>query len=126
MRRNYQMIRVKKIKIALILATVAFLFLSMLSLYKFHVLNPFNSIIGLAKIYLTDTEIAIIQEDPQIVLSKPYKSWDLFLEMLENEGYNYIEDKRMGSMHYAVKDDIAYNIVYKVNGYYSLWEFNEN
>ncbi len=113
-----------------IIAVVAMLFIlllsSFLSYVQFGVANPIRSGIGVLQILATDKAYVEISSQPRVVLAQPEEyPWDLFLSVMEQEGYTYLEEERMGAMCVFEKDGNKEQVIFRVNGYYAQWTWVE-
>ena len=111
----------KTVLIIMILAIALTLVASFLSRMEFNTANPFSCGVGLAKILFTDTDYVEIQQSPRVILAQPENSRDLMLNVMQNEGYTFLEDETMGSMHAFEKDGIRERLFFSVNKYFSKW-----
>lgn len=107
--------------IIILIFSILIFVLIFVSYSKFHVLNPISSGIGLMRINTTDTNFVEIQNSPRVVLAKPNNAWSVFLNALENEGYKYLEDERMGSLCVFEKNGVIERVNFSINQYYSIW-----
>lgn len=116
------MIRATK-NILIILIIVIFLICasSFLSYMKFETANALSSGVGLAKILFTDIDYVEIQESPRVILAQPENSFDLLLDMMQDDGYTYLADETLGSMHVFEKNGVRERMFFSVNKYFSKW-----
>lgn len=119
--------KVKMRKYIITTGIFAFLVLTscLISIKKFGVVNPIATGVGVIKILATDAESAEIQKSPRVVLAKPDKGWDLFLETMKMDGYSYLEEERLGSACVFEKDGAKEIVFFKVNSYYSKWTWEK-
>lgn len=77
---------------------------------------------GLCAVLFTDTEYAVIQDSPQIVLAKPDASLE---EYMHTAGYRHEPDQQLGSLHsFSAGADIQ-TVAYSQNRYFSTWSWQE-
>lgn len=89
---------------------------------KFRTENPFLAGWGLIQIFFTDTEFAVIQDYPRVVLAKPEVSLD---DYMAYQGMDRQVDEQMGAIHVFSNHDCKAYIHYSMNTYYSLWRWQE-
>lgn len=114
---------IKKVIIITVLFLALFGISILISLEKFNVENPFSVAIGLYKITFTDTEYVEIQEYPKVIIAKPDNAGDLLYKYMEEKGY--IESDRFGAIIEFTQAESMNLVEFSVNGYYSLWKWNE-
>ena len=90
---------------------------------KFNTFNFIRGGIGFAQVMLTDTECVEIQKSPRVVLTKTENNRKIFIEMIEEEGYEYVE--QIGSGHIIEKDGEKEFVISNYNGYFTRWTWNE-
>lgn len=113
--------RKTKIFIVIIIITITCIFSSILSADKFGTLNPVAGGIGFIRIMTSDAPFIIIQNKPKVIfLAKPQVD---IVKALENHGYEYIEEERMGSMLTFKIGENKQLVYYSVNGYFARWIF---
>ncbi len=114
----------KKYKITVIIAA-AFIVLNfllcMFSYVKFRTPNYIGSFVGVIKI-ISGEDFAEISKNPKIVLTKPNNI--KIEEYLNNNGYEIIEEERMGSMYSLRKDGEKQHALTSVDKYFSkiIWQ----
>ena len=114
---------VKKFRIkkwCIVIVCVIILSSVLVSYAMFRTFNPISTLVGLARIVMTDTEYVEIQKNSRVILAK---SNDLqeFIDFIESEGYTYSEDKRLGAMHFIEKNGVTESVLISGNGYYTKW-----
>ena len=120
----------KKKTITIIIVAVVILLIlvggTLFSFKEFAVINPFSSGLGVAKTLWSDTEYTIVQEKPyKVIIAQPNdseKSANNLLDeyMLER---GYYEKDRMGSMITYTNGSDEEKVQFRVNKYYSVWEW---
>lgn len=106
-------------------SVAALIIIVLISFVSFEKLGTFNFIragIGFAQIQLTDIEYVEIQKSPRVVLTKSENNRKIFTEMIENEGYEYVE--QMGSSHIIENGDESEQIISNYNGYFTRWTWS--
>lgn len=108
-----------KKKISGIIAVLIIIAVScFISFDKFGTFNFIKAGIGFAQIMLIDTDYVEIQKSPRIVLTE---NAEVFFDRIEDEGYEYIEHKQMGSSHTIEKDGKTELVSSHSNGYFTRW-----
>lgn len=98
------------------------LFSSLISFFQFGTANVFKSSIGLIRILTTDKAYVVIQKRPKrIVLAQPDYAWILFLSVMEEDGYIFLEEERMGAVCVFQKDNNRIMVAFAQNRFYSQW-----
>lgn len=118
--KNKRLIIVTAIVLALLIALSSFI-----SIYKFNVRNPFKTGIGFIQIFATDKEYAEIQSSPKVIITQSNDWWETFENYISSQGYTYLENERMGAIHFIEKDGIKEHFILSVNGYYSKWVWTD-
>lgn len=116
---------IKNILIIIIIAIFLICAASFLSYIKFETANALSSGVGLAKILFTDIDYVEIQESPRVILAQPENSLELLLGMMQDDGYTYLVDESMGSMHVFEKRGVRERIFFSVNRHFSKWIWEE-
>lgn len=111
----------KSIIIIAIVLTVLIGLSSFISIYKFNARNPFKVGIGIIQIFATDKEYVEIQSSPKVIIAQSNDWWETFENYISSQGYTYLEDERMGAIHFIEKDGVKEQVILSVNGYYSKW-----
>lgn len=108
-----------------ILLTVVFItILSMALSYSIiGVMNPLRSLSGLFHILLNKSPIAVISEDPRIILAQPDEH--IFIEYMQSVGFIEIEAKRLGSIRVFANENAEESIVYRQNRFFSRWQWEK-
>ncbi len=86
---------------------------------KFGTFNPIKSGAGFAKIWFFDEEYAEVNDSPRVILTNSENSTDIFIEIIESEGYEYIE--QMGSGHIIEKYGEREIVTSNYNKYVVRW-----
>lgn len=118
----------KKVKISLEILILLIIILTIgmfVSISKFGVINPFQTAFGLSKIMFTDTDYVQIQDKPKVIVSKPNNAYEMFLDFMKSEGYNYLEGEQLGSMFVFEKSGVQEKVIFSVNAYFSKWNWIE-
>lgn len=98
---------------------------SMFSLFKFNVINPVSSCLGLIQILLTEKEYTIVQNYPnQVILAKP--DTKLLEEYMKKRGFTEKKEEQMAS-EYVYSDGTKKEYVHcSVNSYYAKWIWKQS
>ena len=110
----------------LIIAAVAFFLIAascFISYDKFGTFNPMKSGIAFAKILILDEDYAEVNDSPRVIITNPGNSKEIFTEIIENEGYEYVE--QMGSFHIIEKDGEREGVSSKINKYIGRWSWEK-
>lgn len=86
---------------------------------KFGTFNPIKAGIGFAKIWIFDEDYAEVGDSPRVILTSPENSKEIFTQVIESEGYEYVE--QTGSVHSVEKDGKRENVISNINGYIGRW-----
>lgn len=118
----------KIITIIIVAAILLLIFIgcSLISFKEFAVINPFSSGLGAAKILWSDTEYTIVQEKPyKVIIAQPNDSEKSANELLDEymSEQGYYEKDRMGSMITYTNGSNDEMIQFRVNKWYSIWEW---
>ena len=112
------------LKIGIATCILIFIMAMAFSIYKFGVINPISSGIGMLRVLIANTDYVVVQRFPyRVVLASPEKAQDTLDSYMEKRGFEEVEDMRMGSILVYRKGDIIEKLNYKVNGYYSIWSW---
>lgn len=87
------------------------------------VMNPLRSISGLFHILLDKSPIAVISEDPNIILAQPDEH--IFIEYMKSVGFTEIDAKRLGSIRVFTNGNAEESIVYRQNRFFSRWQWEK-
>lgn len=115
MKKNHRIITIGSVAALIIIVLISFV-----SFDKFGTFNFVRAGIGFVQIQLSDAEYIEISDSPRVVLTKNY---DSFFKMIENEGYEYVE--QMGSMHTIEKDSKTELVSSRSNGYFTRWTWDK-
>ncbi len=88
---------------------------------KFKTFNPIKGGIGLAKIIVFDESYVVVNDSPRVILTNPENSKEIFMEIIESEGYEYIE--QMGSAHFIEKNGERECVNSNINKYIGRWSW---
>lgn len=102
-------------------SVVLIIALCLVSYDKFRTINPIKSGVGLAKIYFSDEDYAEVNDSPRVILTDPENSKEIFIEIIENEGYEYVE--QMGSVHIIEKNGEKESVDSRINKYVGRWSW---
>lgn len=81
-------------KIFIVGIIIIFVGATIFSIYKFKVINPIASCIGMLQILFTNKEYVIVQNFPQkVMFAKPTSS---LFEYMEKQGFEVIPEESMG------------------------------
>lgn len=94
-----------------------------ISFDKFRTFNPIKGGIGFARIWIFDEEYVEVNDSPRVILTNPENSMEIFMEIIENEGYEYIE--QMGSGHFIEKDGEREHVSSRINKYIGRWSWDK-
>lgn len=83
--------------------------------------NPISSLSGYIRVTSTNAQSVQICDDPIIMISEPDES--LLDKFMEAEGYEQIEEDRMGGIYVYSNGTETVHIAYSQNKYYSLWKW---
>lgn len=106
-----------------VLAVVILISSSFLSFSKFYTYNPISTVCGFIHLTLTDNDYTTIQSNPRVIISKPEHAWDAFMSYLEEQGYEYLKEERMGGLCVIEKNGEREYVVVSLNRYYSMWRW---
>ncbi|MBQ8762640.1 MAG: hypothetical protein IJZ07_00875 [Clostridia bacterium] len=90
---------------------------------KFRTFNPIKSGIGFVKIWILGEDYAQVNDSPRVILTNPENSKEIFMEIIESEGYEYVE--QMGSRHLIVKDGEREGISSNINKHIGRWSWDK-
>ncbi len=114
----------KGIKIGIVVCILIFMVAMMFSIYKFGVINPISSGIGMLRVLVTNTDYVVVQRFPyRVVFANPEGSQDALDNYMKKRGFEELESMQMGSTLIYCKDNTVEKINYTVNGYYSMWSW---
>ena len=111
MKKDYKGIIIGAVAVVLIIASC------FVSYDKFGTFNPIKSGIAL------DEDYAEINDSPRVIITNPENSKEIFTEIIENEGYEYVE--QMGSFHIIEKDGEREGVSSKINKYIGRWSWEK-
>lgn len=94
----------------------------LVSYENFRTFNPIKSGIGFAKIVIFDEDYAEINDFPRVIITNSENSKEIFMEIIENEGYEYVE--QLGSAHFIEKDGERESVNSNINKYIGRWSWN--
>ncbi len=90
---------------------------------KFRTFNPIKSGIAFAKILILDEDYAEVNYSPRVIITNPENSKEIFTEIIEGEGYEYVE--QMGSSHFIEKDGKRECVISNINKHIGRWSWNK-
>ncbi|MBQ4603547.1 MAG: hypothetical protein IJB16_03000 [Clostridia bacterium] len=90
---------------------------------KFGTFNPIKAGIGFAKVRIFDEDYAEVSDSPRVILTSPENSMELFTQIIESEGYEYVE--QMGSAHFIEKDGEREIVNSNINKYIGRWSWQK-
>lgn len=117
MKKRYKKIIIGAVAVVIIIAAC------FVSFDKFRTFNFIRGGTGFAQIMLTDAEYIEIQKSPRVVLTKSENNREIFIELIESEGYEYITND--GSGHHIEKDGESELVFSNHNGYFTRWAWSE-
>ena len=92
--------------------------------YAFETLDIISVSKGLHAVSSGETSHYEISSAPnRLVIAGPDNAYAYMVETLEAEGYVIHEEDQMGSMITISKGGIRENLIFSVNGNYSLWKW---
>ena len=114
----------KVLKIGIATCILIFIIAMAFSIYKFGVINPISSGIGMLRVLIANTDYVVVQRFPyRVIFASPEGAQDTLDSYMEKRGFEEVEDMRMGSILVYRKGDMIEKLNYKVNGYYSMWSW---
>lgn len=90
---------------------------------KFRTFNPIKAGIGFSKIWIFDEDYAEVSDSPRVILTSPENSKEIFTQIIESEGYEYVE--QMGSAHFIEKDGERESVNSNINKYIARWSWQK-
>ena len=112
------------LKIGIVICILIFIVAMIFSIYKFGVINPISSGIGMLRVLIANTDYVVVQRFPyRVVFANPEGGQDTLDSYMEKRGFEEVEDMRMGSILVYRKGDKIEKLNYKVNGYYAMWRW---
>lgn len=117
MKKEYKEIIIGGIAVFLIIASC------FVSYDKFRTFNPIKAGIGFAKIWIFNEDYAEVSKSPRVILTSPENSKEIFEEIIESEGYEYVE--QMGSVHSVEKNGETENVNSNINKYFARWSWQK-
>ncbi len=115
MKKEHKEIIIGGIAVVLIIASC------FVSYDKFRTFNPIKGGMGFAKIVIFDEDYAEVNDSPRVILTNPENSKGKFIEIIESEGYEYIE--QMGSVHFVEKNGEREVVTSNINKYIGRWSW---
>ena len=113
----------KKIILSIFITIFIILFIGAMtfSIYKFKVINPISSCLGMLQILYTDKEYTIVQRIPQkVVLAKP-RMLDKYMEKC---GFYELKEEQLGANHRYSNGEKEEGIYIRTNDYYMIGIWN--
>ncbi len=126
LKNNHGVIALKKEHKEIIIGAVAvvLIVISCFASYdKFRTFNPIKGCIGYARIWIFDEQYVEVNDSPRAVLTNPENSKEIFTQIIESEGYEYVE--QMGSVHIIEKDGETEVVSSNINKYIGRWLWNK-
>lgn len=90
---------------------------------KFGTFNPIKGSIGFARIMFADEKYVQVNDSPRVFLTNPENSTEIFKEIIESEGYEYVE--QMGSGHVIEKNGEREHVSSRINKYVGRWSWDK-
>lgn len=90
---------------------------------KFGTFNPIKAGIGFAKTVIFDEDYAEVNDSPRVILTKSENSKEIFMEIIESEGYEYVEQN--GASHIIEKDGNGEAVISNYNKYVVRWSWDK-
>ena len=115
MKKEHKEIIIGGIAIVLIIASC------FVSYEKFRTFNPIKGGIGFAKIVIFNEDYAQVNDSPIVILTNPENSKEKFIEIIESEGYEYVD--QMGSAHFIEKNGKREAVNSNINKYIGRWSW---
>lgn len=114
-----------KLAVTILAITIFTVVSSYASYYHFATPNFVRAAACLTKVYITDNEYAEVRSNPRVVIAKPNddNAMKLFEDTLISEGYEFVDEERLGSLITVQKNGKSEQIHFSANKYYSLWEW---
>ena len=115
MKKEHKEIIIGGIAVVLIIASC------FVSYDKFRTFNPIKGGIGFVKIVFFDEDYAQVNDSPRVILTNSENSKEKFIEIVESEGYEYVE--QMGSAHFIEKNGEREAVSSNINKYIGRWSW---
>ena len=115
MKKEHKEIIIGGIAVVLIIASC------FVSYEKFRTFNPIKGGIGFVKIHIFDEDYFQVNDSPRVILTNPENSNEIFMGIIKNEGYDYIE--QAGSAHLIEKDGEREIVDSNINKYIGRWSW---
>ena len=120
----------KGIIITIVICCAILLRVTIFSIVKFGVCNPFSCCFGMLEILFTDKEYTIVQNNPyRVAFSKSSETSNkgggqyLLDEYMESRGFYAVPEERMGAILVYSNGSEKENVVFSINKYYSKWKW---
>lgn len=117
MKKEYKEILFGGIAVVLIVASC------FVSYDKFRTFNPIKGGIGFAKIAIFNENFAEVNDSPRVILTTPENSKEIFMEIIEREGYEYVE--QMGAAHVIEKNGETETVSSDINKFIGRWSWDK-
>lgn len=117
MKKEYKEIIIGGIAVILIIASC------FVSYDKFGTFNPIKGVVGFSKIVIFDEDYAEVGDSPRVILTSPGNSREIFMEIIEGEGYEYVE--QTGSVHIIEKDGKTEAVSSNINKHIGRWSWDK-
>ena len=117
MKKEHKEIIIGGIAVVLIIASC------FVSYDKFRTFNPIKAGIGFVKIRVLNEDYAEVNDSPRVILTSPENGREIFTQIIESEGYEYVE--QMGSAHFIEKDGKREAVSSDINKYIGRWSWDK-
>lgn len=115
-----------KKKICIIIVIAILLCVTVFSIVKFTVFNPFSSCFGMLEILFTNKEYMVVQNFPvKVAFSKSSNAKKILDEYMENRGFEFVPEEQIGAILVYSNGETKENVVFSVNNYYSKWRWKK-
>ncbi len=120
----------KKIKrrrtalVCCVLAVLLYLSAAFCSYVYLDTANPIAAGVGLLRVMVFDSEPVEIQKNPRVVIARPERFQAAFEAYVAAEGYTYLEEERLGKLHYIEKEGEKELVRLHGNRFYSIWSWD--
>lgn len=119
---NFEIVFKRKLIIIIALLITINIIFCLISFRFFSSANYIKCIYAVISVNCTEQTCVEISDAPsKIVLSSPENFQETFEKYLEDNGYTYLEDERLGSIHVISKNEKKEYVHCSTNRYYSKW-----
>ena len=98
--------------------------LAFVSKDKFGTFNFISGGTGFLRIMQKDAEYVQVQSNPRVILTNPDNSFEMFISIIESEGYTYLSEEGTGNMLVIEKDGVKETVSFSLNGYIGKFVWN--